>query len=703
MMYFGSGLERKYFPPTDDIGGFKVRPGNFLSNGAVRVDEGVNFTIHSNGAESCSLCLFRVGEHEPYAVIPFPESCRLGDTYSMVVYGLKPKDFEYAYQFDGEYNPGKGLLFDKTKYILDPYAKSVAGQENWGKEKLVSERIYKGRVVDGGYDWGNFKNTSLEPKDMIIYEMHVRGFTQDKSSGVEHRGTYEGIREKIPYLLELGINAVELMPVFEFDETEDVRVVDGEKLLNYWGYSPVCFFSPNVAYAADTRAGKAGNEFRSLIHELNENGIEVILDVVFNHTAEGNEMGPCFSFKGIDNNIYYMLTPDGKYYNFSGCGNVMNCNHPIVQQFILECLRYWVVSYRVDGFRFDLASIMGRNEDGSPMSKPPLLQSLAFDPVLGNVKLIAEAWDAGGLYQVGSFPSWNRWAEWNGRYRDDMRCFLKGDYGMAQAAINRITGSLDLYGKENRGENATVNFLNCHDGFTLYDMYAYQCKHNEKNGWNNTDGADDNNSWNCGAEGDTDDPEILELRNRLRKNAFAVLMCSRGSAMFLAGDEFCNTQFGNNNAYCQDNIISWLDWNRKEEYSEMFEFCKYMIDLRKKHPILRGRSGPSGCGFPEVSIHNKTAWNSSCDADTRTIGIMFAGRTEGNREDDIIYIGINAFWEKEEVQLPNLPLGRKWRILMNTQFKHTKDTDYHKLTKWMGKDTIVMFPRSVVVAIVEKF
>ncbi|MDE6916334.1 MAG: glycogen debranching enzyme, partial [Lachnospiraceae bacterium] len=527
---------------------------------------------------------------------------------SMVVYGLKPKDFEYAYQFDGEYNAGKGLLFDKTKYILDPYARSVAGQEVWGKEKPVNERIYKARVVDGGYDWGNFKNTSMEPKDLIIYELHVRGFTQDASSGVKHRGTYEGIREKIPYLLELGINAVELMPVFEFDEAEDVRVVDGERLLNYWGYSTVCFFSPNVAYASDTRAGKAGNEFRSLIHELNTNGIEVILDVVFNHTAEGNEMGPCFSFKGIDNNIYYMLTPDGKYYNFSGCGNVMNCNHPIVQQFILECLRYWVVSYRVDGFRFDLASIMGRNEDGSPMSKPPLLQSLAFDPVLGKVKLIAEAWDAGGLYQVGSFPSWNRWAEWNGRYRDDMRCFLKGDYGMAQAAINRITGSLDLYGKENRGENATVNFLNCHDGFTLYDMYAYNYKHNEKNGWNNTDGANDNNSWNCGAEGDTDDPEILALRNRLRKNAFAILMCSRGSAMFLAGDEFCNTQFGNNNAYCQDNIISWLDWNRKEEYNEMFEFCKFMISLRRKHPILSGRSGASGCGFPEVSIHNRTAW-----------------------------------------------------------------------------------------------
>lgn len=703
MKYIGSGLERKYYPPTDEVAGFPVRPGKFLENGACKVDEGVNFTIHSNGAKSCSLCLFHVGEHEPYAVLPFPESCRMGGTYSMVVYGLKPREFEYAYQFDGEYNVSKGLLFDKTKYILDPYAKSVAGQEIWGKEKPVSERMYKARVVDGGYDWGNFKNTSLEPKDMIIYEMHVRGFTQDRSSGVEHRGTYEGIREKIPYLLELGINAVELMPVFEFDEAEDVRIVDGEKLLNYWGYSPVCFFSPNIAYAADTRAGKAGNEFRSLIHELNANGIEVILDVVFNHTAEGNELGPCFSFKGIDNNIYYMLTPDGKYYNFSGCGNVMNCNHPIVQQFILECLRYWVVSYRVDGFRFDLASIMGRNEDGSPMNKPPLLQSLAFDPVLGNVKLIAEAWDAGGLYQVGSFPSWNRWAEWNGRYRDDMRCFLKGDYGMAQAAINRITGSLDLYGKENRGENATVNFLNCHDGFTLYDMYAYNQKHNEKNGWDNTDGANDNNSWNCGVEGETDDPEVLTLRNRLRKNAFAILMCSRGSAMFLAGDEFCNTQFGNNNAYCQDNIISWLDWNRKEEYNEMFEFCKFMINLRKKHPILRGRSGPSGCGFPEVSIHNKTAWNSNCGPDTRTIGIMFAGRTEGNREDDIIYIGVNAFWEKEAVQLPNLPLGRKWRVIMNTEFEHTADTDYHKLTKWVANDTFVMYPRSVVIAIVDKY
>ena len=694
--------QSKYYAPTDMINGFAVRPGLYLSNGASMMDGGVNFTIHSYGATACTLCLFHRTEKEPYAVIPFPESYRIGNTYSMIVYGLEPTEFEYAYQFDGEYDPQKGLLFDKNNYILDPYAKAVVGQSEWGR-KSGKDPFYKARVVDDGYDWGNKKQENQQVKDLIIYEMHVRGFTKDSSSGVTHRGTFAGIEEKIPYLVELGVNAVELMPIFEFDEMEAVRNVDGEELYNYWGYSTVCFFAPNTSYTSALEYNREGTELRELIRELHKNNIEVILDVVFNHTAEGNEMGPSFSFKGIDNNIYYMLTPDGKYYNFSGCGNVLNCNHPIVEQFILDCLRYWVVSYRVDGFRFDLASIMGRNEDGSPMSKPPLLQSLAFDPILGKVKLIAEAWDAGGLYQVGSFPSWNRWAEWNGRYRDDMRCFLKGDYGMAQAAINRITGSYDLYNPENRGENASVNFINCHDGFTLYDMYAYNYKHNEKNGWNNTDGDSNNNSWNCGDEGEVDDEEILTLRNRMRKNAFAVLMCSRGSAMFLAGDEFCNTQFGNNNAYCQDNIISWLDWTRKDKYSEMFEFCKFMIRLRKQHPILRGRSGPSGCGFPEVSIHNQTAWNSSCSADTRTIGIMFAGRNADNTEDDIIYIGLNTFWEDVNIQLPNLPLGRKWRVIMNTEFEHTAETNYQALTRWTGIDWLTMCPRSVIIARVENY
>lgn len=703
MEYNDSFFEKKYYAPTDVISGYQVRPGYYLRNGASVVEGGINFTVHSYGATSCNLCLFHRMEEEPYAVIPFPESYRIGNTYSMVVFGLNPMEFEYAYQFDGEYNPKKGLLFDKDNYILDPYARAVTGQSKWGEKITRKDHFYKARVVEDTYDWGEYVQPSREPKDLIIYEMHVRGFTRHESSGVEHKGTFEGIREKIPYLVELGVNAVELMPIFEFDEMEDVREYEGRKLLNYWGYNPVCFFAPNTSYASALEFNREGNELRNLVRELHRNGIEVILDVVFNHTAEGNEMGPTFCFKGIDNNIYYMLTPDGQYYNFSGCGNVMNCNHPIVQQFILDCLRYWVISYRIDGFRFDLASIMGRNEDGSPMSKPPILQSLAFDPILGRVKLIAEAWDAGGLYQVGSFPAWNRWSEWNGRFRDDLRCFLKGDYGMAQAAIERILGSADLYSPENRGENATVNFLNCHDGFTLYDMYAYNWKHNEKNGWNNTDGDNNNNSWNCGEEGESMNPEVLALRNRMRKNSFAVLMCSRGAAMFLAGDEFCNTQFGNNNAYCQDNEISWIDWSRKEQYSEMFEFCKFMIQFRKEHPILRGRSGPSGCGFPEVSVHNSKAWNAECNQDTHTIGVMFAGRNASNTEDDIIYIGVNTFWEYCDIELPRLPLGRKWKVLVNTEFEHTQDVDYDLLTRRKSDILLTMCPRSVLVACVEKY
>lgn len=692
-------LENLRYKPTDMIDGYYVRPGKYLRNGATVVDGGgISFTIHSFGAKKCFLCLFHSGEDEPFAKLEIPKKFKIGNTYSIVVFGLDYEDIEYAYQFDGEYNPEKGLLYDKNNYILDPYARAVTGQKIWGEKQSKVDRLYKARVVENGYDWKDFEHPNYQINDLIIYEMHVRGYTMDSSSDVTCRGTFEGIWEKIPYLKELGVNAVELMPIFEFDEMEDVRIVDGEKLYNYWGYSPVCFFSPNAAYAAQEEKNREGHEFRTLVHELKANGIEVILDVVFNHTAEGNEFGPCFSFKGIDNNIYYMLTPDGKYYNFSGCGNVMNCNHPIVQQFILDCLRYWVVSYRVDGFRFDLAAIMGRNEDGSPMSKPPLLQSLAFDPILGKVKLIAEAWDAGGLYQVGSFPAWNRWAEWNGRYRDDMRCFLKGDYNMAQAAINRITGSLDLYGTNNRGESASVNFINCHDGFTLYDMYAYNYKHNEKNGWNNEDGDNNNNSWNCGAEGETDDPEILKLRNRLRKNAFATLMCSRGSAMFLAGDEFCNTQFGNNNAYCQDNIISWLDWTRLDKYNEMFQFCKYMIAFRKAHPILHMTTNTSGCGFPEVSIHNKRAWNAECNGDTRTIGVMFSGRNVENARDDVVFIAINAFWEEQEIELPKLPLGHKWRIVVNTELEHISEDDYNEKTRWNREDRILMCGRSVVVA-----
>lgn len=535
--------KRENLVPLDTINGYRVRPGFFMTYGATVLDNAVNFTVTSVGAASCELLLFHWHEEEPFAVLPFPESYRIGNAYSMIVFDLNIEDLEYAYRMDGPYNPQKGLLFDKTKYLLDPYARAVTGQSEWGVTRTKKDQ-YRGRVVRDTFDWGKEGQLKTPMEDLIIYELHVRGFTYDPSSGVRCPGTFAGLKEKIPYLKELGVNAVELMPIFEFDELRDHRMVDGKELLDYWGYNTVSYFSPNTSYASRKEENREGWQLKDLISELHKNGIEVILDVVFNHTAEGNEQGPFFSFKGIDNNIYYMLTPDGKYYNFSGCGNTLNCNHPIVQTLIRECLRYWTVTYRIDGFRFDLASILGRNQDGSPMSQPPLLQSLAFDPVLGSVKLIAEAWDAGGLYQVGSFPSWNnRWVEWNGKYRDDLRCFLKGDDGKANAAAKRMMGSQDLYPIPLRGANASVNFLNCHDGFTLYDMYSYNEKHNEKNGWNNTDGSNDNCSWNCGEEGETDDPKVNKLRRRMIKNAVLTLLCSRGTPMFFMGDEFCNSNF----------------------------------------------------------------------------------------------------------------------------------------------------------------
>lgn len=649
----------------DVISGYEVRPGFYEMNGASAIPGGVNFTIHSNQATSCELLLFHRMEDEPYAVLKFPENYKIGHVYSMIIFGLDIEEFEYAYRMDGPYNPQKGIIFDKTKFLLDPYAKAVTGQSTWGK-RIPLDCKYKARVVKDDFDWGDSVLPLLPMEDVIIYEMHVRGFTQDESSQVKHRGTFAGVIEKIPYLLDLGVTAVELMPIFEFDETRDKREYNGNQLLDYWGYNTVGFFAPNTSYCAGIEYNREGNELKKLIKELKKNNIEVYLDVVFNHTAEGNEKGPYFSFKGIDNNIYYLLTPEGYYYNFSGCGNTLNCNHPVVQQMILECLRYWVTAYRVDGFRFDLASILGRNEDGSPMSKPPLLQSLAFDPILGNVKLIAEAWDAGGLYQVGTFPSWNRWIEWNGKYRDDMRSFLKGDYGMAEAAVNRITGSKDIYHPENRGHYASVNFLTCHDGFTLYDMYAYNEKHNEQNGWDNTDGSDHNLSWNCGYEGETEDKEINKLRLRLSKNACTVLMCSRGIPMLLSGDEFANTQFGNNNAYCQDNIISWLDWNLLRKNQELYQFFKKMIAFRKEHRILRATTAVNAIGFPEVSIHGLEPWTTDFESNQHYIGILFAGRAESGGGDDLVYLGLNTYWEAQIVNLPELPFGARWELCVNT-------------------------------------
>lgn len=688
--------------PLDVVEGFKIRPGFFRMYGACVASNGVSFTINSHGATRCTLLLFKPQAPKPYARIPFPDSYRIGDTYSMLVYDIKPDEFEYAFSFDGPYEPAKGLLFNEENVLLDPYSRAVTGQRKWGEKPEGGKDFeYRARVVKSSFDWGNIKQLEQPFEDLVIYETHVRGYTKDKSSGVSAPGTFAGLKDKIPYLKDLGINAVELMPIFEFDEMESARVVDGVQLFNYWGYNTVSFFAPNTSYAFNEEHNHEGDELKSLIKALKENGIEVILDVVFNHTAEGNEMGPCFSFKGIDNNVYYMLTPDAHYYNFSGCGNVMNCNHPVVRNFIIDCLRHWAIEYRVDGFRFDLASILGRDQNGAPMANPPILESLAFDPVLGKMKLIAEAWDAGGLYQVGSFPSWNRWAEWNGRYRDDMRSFLKGDDGMAGNAITRITGSRDLYSPESRGHKASVNFLTCHDGFTLYDLYSYNEKHNEKNGWNNTDGDNNGHSWNCGAEGETDDPNVNGLRRRLIKNAFAALLCSRGPAMFFAGDEFCNTQFGNNNAYCQDNIISWLDWSRLEEFKEIHDFVRHMIQFRKEHPILRKMTKPSSCQFPEISVHNGTPFNASTDYKTKLIGIMYAGRNEEDTEDDIVFYCMNAYWEPLVMQLPVLPNGKHWHVDTNTNAEYFDGEDFTEKTELLGVNTIRVPARTTIILVAE--
>lgn len=688
--------------PLDVVEGFKIRPGFFRMYGACVASNGVSFTINSHGATRCTLLLFKPQAPKPYARIPFPDSYRIGDTYSMLVYDIKPDEFEYAFSFDGPYEPAKGLLFNEENVLLDPYSRAVTGQRKWGEKPEGGKDFeYRARVVKSSFDWGNIKQLEQPFEDLVIYETHVRGYTKDKSSGVSAPGTFAGLKDKIPYLKDLGINAVELMPIFEFDEMESARVIDGVQLYNYWGYNTVSFFAPNTSYAFNEEHNHEGDELKSLIKALKENGIEVILDVVFNHTAEGNEMGPCFSFKGIDNNVYYMLTPDAHYYNFSGCGNVMNCNHPVVHSFIIDCLRHWAIEYRVDGFRFDLASILGRDQNGAPMANPPILESLAFDPVLGKMKLIAEAWDAGGLYQVGSFPSWNRWAEWNGRYRDDMRSFLKGDDGMAGNAITRITGSRDLYSPESRGHKASVNFMTCHDGFTLYDLYSYNEKHNEKNGWNNTDGDNNGHSWNCGAEGETDDPNVNGLRRRLIKNAFAALLCSRGPAMFFAGDEFCNTQFGNNNAYCQDNIISWLDWSRLEKFKEIHDFVRHMIQFRKEHPILRKMTKPSSCQFPEISVHNGTPFNASTDYKTKLIGIMYAGRNEEDTEDDIVFYCMNAYWEPLVMQLPVLPNGKHWHVDTNTNAEYFDGEDFTAKTELLGVNTIRVPARTTIILVAE--
>jgi glycogen operon protein len=652
--------------PTHEHQGIKLRPGRVLPFGATIVQGGVNFSIFSSAATACWLVLYNRREPEPFAVIPFLDEFRIGNVYAMVVYDLDYEEIEYGYMFDGPNNFSQGHWFDKTKMLLDPYAKIISGREIWGEVPYPEHHglyPYRSRILLDDFDWQGDKPLEIPMRDLIIYEMHVRGLTAHPSANVKHPGTFAAVREKIPYFKELGINCIELLPVYEYDEFENWRMSpDGQtKLLNYWGYSTVGFFAPKAGLAATGRFGMQADELKALIRELHKNGIEVILDVVFNHTAEGNENGPYISFRGIDNKTYYILTPDGWYYNFSGCGNTLNCNNPIVRNMILDCLRYWASEYHIDGFRFDLASILGRDQNGAPIENPPLLENLAFDPILGKCKLIAEAWDAGGLYQVGSFPSWGRWTEWNGKYRDDVRKFLKGESGKAWLVAQGMQGSPHMYNPHYRGDCASVNFVTCHDGFTMMDLYSYNGKENYANGENGNDGTNDNDSWDCRIP-DASEEEVRALRKKMIKNAMSILLLSHGVPMILAGDEFGNSQNGNNNTYCQDNELSWLDWGDLEKNRDLFDYVTKLIDLRKNHDCLRSPNSSWGDtlnGYPRVSLHGTAPW--SVDYSGNMMGVMFCG------DDDFVYIGINMHWEGQDFGLPILPPGFDWSLYLASQ------------------------------------
>ncbi len=657
--------------PTHQVAGYGVRPGRHMPFGATLVPGGVNFSVYSSTAEAISLVLFRRGEHTPLAELPIPEEFRIGGVWAMTVFGLDYENIDYGYRVHGPEEPHIADRFDPDRILADPYARAMSGRDVWGAQPDWDDPYqYRSKLAFDDFDWDGDQPLRIPQEDLVIYEMHVRGFTRDPSSGVSEPGTYAGLVEKIPYLKSLGVNCVELMPVFEFDEFENSRIdpTTGELLLNYWGYSTVGFFAPKAGYAATGRYGMQCDEFKNLVKELHAAGIQVLLDVVFNHTAEGNEEGPTIHFRGLDNRTYYILTPEGYYYNFSGTGNTLNCNHPIVRNYVLSCLRYWASEYHIDGFRFDLAAILDRGEDGAPLANPPLLEALSYDPLLRDCVLVAEAWDAGGLYQVGAFPNYGRWSEWNGKYRDTVRKYLKGEVGTIGDLAARIVGSPDLYAR--RGVTASVNFVTCHDGFTLADLVTYNDKHNEANGENNRDGSDDNASWNSGVEGPTDDPEVRRLRMRQMKNAMLLLLTSQGIPLITAGDEIARTQGGNNNAYCHDSRLTWFDWSLADRNAELFEFVRNCIAFRAAHPLLRSRRHPTGedhdsIGYPDISWHGVRAWEADWSEDSHLLALLRTGRaTDGQA--DFVYLAFNSHWEAHDLELPELPSDTLWHLFADT-------------------------------------
>ncbi|KPJ99325.1 MAG: glycogen debranching protein [Desulfobacterales bacterium SG8_35] len=653
---------------------FEITPGSPMQLGATIMPEGINFAVFSRHAEHLWLLLFTPSGKSLGEIELDPVHNKTGDIWHIMLRTRK-HDLQYCFRVDGPHDPkGSGLFFDKNAHLLDPYARGLAGGEKWnGPAKKQAGFKRRCLIVENQFDWEGDRPLQIPLQDSIIYEMHVRGFTRHPSANVKHPGTFAGIIEKIPYLLELGITAVELMPVAEFNENENTYInpVTGQELVNYWGYSPLTFCAPKASYAADNKNGNQVREFKEMVKALHKAGIEVILDVVFNHTAEGGSDGPLLSFRGLDNPIYYLLDPGTReYLNFSGCGNTLNCNHPIVRQHIIECLHFWVIEMHVDGFRFDLASILGRDQNGEPLSNPPMVEMIAEDPILSHTKMIAEAWDAGGLYQVGSFSTSGRWAEWNGHFRDDARAFMCGHEGKVASLATRIAGSSDLFQKNLRRPFNSINFITSHDGFTLFDLVSYNTKHNLENGEDNRDGFDHNISWNSGYEGRTGNAAINRLRARRMRSMAVILMLSQGVPMVLAGDEFGRTQKGNNNAYCHDNPLSWVDWSLKEKNRDLFRFFRLLIALRKNHPVFRRSDF-----FPDLphELHHPIRWQSTRPGtsdwsdSSKNLAFLLDGKGAEGRPDNDFFIMLNAHpSQAERFTAPNPKNNYRWRIIIDT-------------------------------------
>jgi isoamylase len=645
--------------------------------GATLQDTGVQFSVFSRSATAMRLLLYnKVKDREPAEIIEFDrDTDRWGDVWSLNVPGID-KGQLYHFQASGPWDPEHGQRFDSHARLIDPYAEALAGEFQKSEDGIL--RPPKCVVVEDEFDWDGDRHIRRDISESVIYEMHVRGFTKSRTAKVEAGGSYLGVIEKIPYLQSLGVTAVELMPVNEFP----IKDIYGQKLdrPNYWGYDPMSFFSPHRGYAHDKTPGAQVNEFKEMVKALHRAGIEVILDVVFNHTCEGNQNGPTLSFKGLENQVYYMLNEGKHYANYSGCGNTINGNHPVVREMIFHCLRHWVHNYHIDGFRFDLASILSRDRTGNLIPNPPMVELIAEDPLLADTKIIAEAWDAAGAYQVGSFGN-HRWAEWNGRYRDDVRGFWRGDSGTLGALATRLSGSSDLYQHSGRPPFCSINFITSHDGFTMNDLVSYKEKHNDENGENNCDGDNHNISDNYGAEGPSRKKSIQTVRTRQIKNMIATLLLSQGVPMLVSGDEICRTQKGNNNAYCQDNDISWFNWKLVEKNEDMLRFVQSLIKFRREQPTVRRKSYLTGMPdegrmIPDVSWYAPDGSHLEWSQDELAMVAYIAA--PGPAEDpeglgrDIVLM-FNSTGQARKFVMPEIGRGSQWNLFLDTAAESPRD------------------------------